>query len=346
MRYYRILIYLFGMWLLFGVMVQSAAAQTIIAARAVLFFSPSCPHCHVVLNETLPPLQERYGDRLRVLIVDVTTPDGQALYVAALEAFAVPRERWGVPALFFEQRHLVGSMEIPTYLPALIEQSLAHGGNNWPSIPGLEPLTAPIDAGIAPAPAPETAPFNRDPLANSLALFVLGAMAISLVATVPRLRRSFAHSLPFQRSRLIPILAGLGLLLAGYLSWIELGQQAAVCGPIGDCNLVHQSPYARIAGIPVGVIGVGGYLAILVTWLIAHFTQVRRAWQTLSGLIVVGVLFSLYLTFLEPFVIGATCLWCLFSAITMTALLWLIASPTSHHVVRGRRPLTPAPKRH
>jgi uncharacterized membrane protein len=40
-----------------------------------------------------------------------------------------------------------------------------------------------------------------------------------------------------------------------------------------------------------------------------------------------GVLFSIYLTFLEPFVIGATCAWCLTSAIIMTAMLWLSLSP-------------------
>jgi len=40
-----------------------------------------------------------------------------------------------------------------------------------------------------------------------------------------------------------------------------------------------------------------------------------------------GVLFSIYLTFLEPFVIGATCMWCLSSAVIMTGLLWLAVNP-------------------
>ena len=38
-----------------------------------------------------------------------------------------------------------------------------------------------------------------------------------------------------------------------------------------------------------------------------------------------GTLFSIYLTFLEPFIIGATCAWCLTSSIIMTVLLWLSA---------------------
>jgi len=40
-----------------------------------------------------------------------------------------------------------------------------------------------------------------------------------------------------------------------------------------------------------------------------------------------GVAFSIYLTFLEPFVIGATCIWCLSSAIIVTALFWITAGP-------------------
>ena len=40
-----------------------------------------------------------------------------------------------------------------------------------------------------------------------------------------------------------------------------------------------------------------------------------------------GVLFSIYLTFLEPFVIGASCAWCLSSAIVMTLILWASTGP-------------------
>jgi uncharacterized membrane protein len=45
------------------------------------------------------------------------------------------------------------------------------------------------------------------------------------------------------------------------------------------------------------------------------------------GLAAIGVMFSIYLTFLEPFVIGATCAWCLASAIIITALFWLSLPP-------------------
>ena len=47
-----------------------------------------------------------------------------------------------------------------------------------------------------------------------------------------------------------------------------------------------------------------------------------RSILSLWGMAWIGAIFSIYLTFLEPFVIGATCMWCLTSAVVMTLLLW------------------------
>jgi uncharacterized membrane protein len=71
-------------------------------------------------------------------------------------------------------------------------------------------------------------------------------------------------------------------------------------------------------------------VAILIAWSVTQFT--RGKWTDLASLsllamTLLGTLFSIYLTFLEPFVIGATCAWCLTSAIVMTALLWLSVVP-------------------
>jgi uncharacterized membrane protein len=119
--------------------------------------------------------------------------------------------------------------------------------------------------------------------------------------------------------------------IAGYLAYVETRQVEAVCGPVGDCNTVQQSEYARLFGIlPIGVLGLIGYAAILGSWLVAYFTTGRLAkLAPLANLVmtVVGTLFSIYLTFLEPFVIGATCAWCLTSAVLMTVLMLLSIAP-------------------
>ena len=120
----------------------------------------------------------------------------------------------------------------------------------------------------------------------------------------------------------IPLIALAGLGVAAYLASIELTQAEAACGLVGNCNLVQQSPYARLLGIPMGVIGMAGYVAILLLW---GLEQQMRTTGLLRTTALFGVGFSTYLTFLEPFVIGATCLWCLSSALIMLLLLWLLA---------------------
>ena len=110
--------------------------------RAVLFYSPTCPHCHQVINESLPPIIEKYGKQLLIVGIDTSTAQGQELYLAASTAFQVPQERGGVPALYIGDVHLVGSIEIPERLPELIDAGLAQGGIDWPAIPGVDEFIA------------------------------------------------------------------------------------------------------------------------------------------------------------------------------------------------------------
>jgi uncharacterized membrane protein len=130
---------------------------------------------------------------------------------------------------------------------------------------------------------------------------------------------------------LIPLLAIIGIGVASYLSFVEVTNTEAVCGPVGDCNTVQQSPYATLFGIlPVGVLGVVGYILILGVWLAGKFGP--KNWQKITSIILwalalFGVLFSIYLTFLEPFVIGATCAWCLTTAVIMTVIFWASTPP-------------------
>jgi uncharacterized membrane protein len=124
-----------------------------------------------------------------------------------------------------------------------------------------------------------------------------------------------------------------GALISGYLTSVEAGGSLAVCGPIGDCNAVQQSRYAVLFGtFHISLLGLIGYVAILAAWLVAHFGTNRVSnWAKLAilGLTVFGTAFSIYLTYLEPFVIGATCSWCLVSAIMITAQTWLATNPAA-----------------
>jgi len=169
--------------------------------------------------------------------------------------------------------------------------------------------------------------FRRDVTGNGLAVLVLLVMIVTIGVTIGRLRMG-----PEPGSRVspaVPLLGVLGLLVAVYLTYVETQGAAAVCGPVGDCNTVQQSEFAWLFGvIPIGVLGLVGYSAILLAWLVARTSSGTTADWAALGLHVVafaGTLFSVYLTFLEPFVIGATCAWCLISAILITAIMWLSA---------------------
>lgn len=81
--------------------------------RAVLFRAKTGPHCHVVLDEGLPPLQEEYSDQLQVLTVEVSNPEGYELWMLAIETLRIPPDRLAVPMLLIGDRVLVGSYDIP-----------------------------------------------------------------------------------------------------------------------------------------------------------------------------------------------------------------------------------------
>ena len=126
----------------------------------------------------------------------------------------------------------------------------------------------------------------------------------------------------------VPVLIAGGLVVAGYLTYVEITAATPVCGiTIPGCVVVQTSPYARLFGfLPIGVLGLVGYVAILAAWLLAQFgaeSYKKASSLAIWGLCFFGVIFSAYLTYLEPFVIRATCSWCITSAVFMILLLWV-----------------------
>ncbi len=105
--------------------------------RAVLFYSPTCPHCARVIQEDLPPLFDKYNTQLTIIGIDVSSQQGATLYQTAITQFQIPESRLGVPTLIIDDIVLVGSLEIPEQFPGLIEYYLSQGGVDWPELPGL-----------------------------------------------------------------------------------------------------------------------------------------------------------------------------------------------------------------
>jgi uncharacterized membrane protein len=118
-------------------------------------------------------------------------------------------------------------------------------------------------------------------------------------------------------------LAALGILVSGYLTLKRLTGGSLACTRWAQCDLVNSSSYATIGGVPVALIGLAGYLLLFGLGAVAVQAQGirrRRALQAGFLLSVGGLLFSIYLTYLELYVIQAVCSWCVASAVIILLL--------------------------
>lgn len=216
---------------------------------------------------------------------------------------------------------LRGKAEIIDGLPPLLAGEQTAALTSWPDLPGLQQLISGEVSDDA-----EKVGSGSDTVAAGLAWAVLVAMLLSLSFSVRRLAqkgRSLSADSAVQ-SWSLPIFALFGLGIGIYLSSVALTHSEAMCGPIGDCMSVQASPHSRLFGIPMSLWGVVFYLGILLLWSMQRFTTAdwsRRSTLALLAFSVFGVVFSVYLTSLELFVIHAVCIWCLTSAVLATLIM-------------------------
>lgn len=116
-------------------------------ARVVLFWSTTCPHCLEVVNNVLPPIEEKYGAKLEVKQIEVSDEANSNLFLATLTQYQIPEEDWAVPFLFIGDVYMVGSDQIAEGLVSEIERNLAAGGSDFLELPSIE----------APSPSPTPA---------------------------------------------------------------------------------------------------------------------------------------------------------------------------------------------
>jgi uncharacterized membrane protein len=125
---------------------------------------------------------------------------------------------------------------------------------------------------------------------------------------------------------LVALVALAGVFVALYLTLYKLGYIGTLACAVGSCEKVQTSKWATFLGFPVGAWGVGYYIGVLALAMIGltpRFVDSRQLSRVLIGVTGVGLLFSLWLTYLELFVIDAICQWCVISAILATLLFVL-----------------------
>jgi uncharacterized membrane protein len=115
----------------------------------------------------------------------------------------------------------------------------------------------------------------------------------------------------------------IGLIIAAYLWYLYSQPQQIGCTLGGGCEVVRQTVYSEFLGISVPVWGIVYYLAVSVYAVTRLVARRVFKYENLGLLVFVtgGFLFSVYLTYLELFVIHAVCVYCVASALTATALL-------------------------
>jgi vitamin-K-epoxide reductase (warfarin-sensitive) len=97
-----------------------------------------------------------------------------------------------------------------------------------------------------------------------------------------------------------------------------------------DCGIVNHSPFAEVLHIPVAAIGIAGYLVM------GGLALARRP-RLLAGLALTALAFSLYLTYIEKYVLEVYCIYCVSSLgivvlLTLVSLVWSFIAPRTQHM--------------
>ena len=125
----------------------------------------------------------------------------------------------------------------------------------------------------------------------------------------------------------IALLALIGFFIASYLWLYKIGAIGVLkCGS-GACEAVQTSPWAVLLGVPVALYGVVGYAVLFLVALVGAqpaFARRRAPTVLLAALASGGLIFTLYLTYLELAVIHALCRWCVGSAVVIT-VIWVVS---------------------
>jgi uncharacterized membrane protein len=113
-----------------------------------------------------------------------------------------------------------------------------------------------------------------------------------------------------------------GLFISAYLYLYKIGRIGSLACGTGSCETVQLSPWSRFAGLEVSLIGVLGYAGLLALSLASLQPSPSHRWTARALPVAAGsgVAFTLYLTYLELFVIHAICRWCVISGIIIAAI--------------------------
>lgn len=141
----------------------------------------------------------------------------------------------------------------------------------------------------------------------------------AVAANTAALHGDDAPRQPMQRILLAIVAFGvIGFSIAGYLTYTHYNEAALVCA-VGGCETVQTSQYSTIGPIPIALLGMGMFATIigLAVLRLTHSTIISGETASIVawGMLLAGILYYLYLTYVELFVLNAVCQWCVLSSI-------------------------------
>ena len=108
--------------------------------HGLYFYSTDCPHCMDVLNDLLLPMQNEFGTKLHIRLVEIDYADNYELLIRAEEHFGVKNKERAIPTLIINGGVLIGEDPIRENLRTIVEQGILDGGILWPDIPNFDPV--------------------------------------------------------------------------------------------------------------------------------------------------------------------------------------------------------------
>ncbi len=137
------------------------------------------------------------------------------------------------------------------------------------------------------------------------------------------------------------VFVAVDLMVSGYLSYVKLTNVNMACGAAGDglvnCNVVQNSTYSEMFGIPIAWIGFTMSLGILLFLLLENRIPFLQQNGTLIffGVMTFGFLHSMWLVFVQFVLLQALCPWCLTHE-AMYTLLFIVASVRLRDYLRAQ----------
>ena len=108
------------------------------AVHGLYFYSTDCPHCMAVLEDTVRPMENEFGTKLDIRLVEIDYADNYELLIRSEEHFGVQAKDRAIPTLIIGEEIYIGETPIRTNLRKVVESGIENGGIGWPDIPDFD----------------------------------------------------------------------------------------------------------------------------------------------------------------------------------------------------------------